>query len=149
MLRRLKDTVSDGAPLIQLPPRTLEIIKCDFDDGEREFYASLEAKTNLTMNKYLKEGEVMRNYTEVMVLILRLRQGEANRLPGCQVALLTLIALQPATILFWYQRTSERTSLRLTGGCPENRCRMMMMIVTIVTVVIAWQTFFRSWVLKK
>lgn len=144
MLRRLKDTVSDGAPLIQLPPRTLEIVECDFDNDEREFYAALEAKTNLTMNKFMKQGEVMRNYTEVMVLLLRLRQGEANRLPGCQVALLTLIALQPVTILFWYQRTSKRTLMRLTRSPPENRCRMMM----IVTVM-AWQIFFRRWVSMK
>lgn len=83
MLRRLKDTVKDGAPLIELPPRTVEIVPCDFDDDERAFYAALETKTNLTMNKFIKHGEVMRNYTEIMVLLLRLRQGEFSRLPNC------------------------------------------------------------------
>ncbi|KAF8470373.1 SNF2 family N-terminal domain-containing protein [Gautieria morchelliformis] len=75
MLRRLKDAIHDGAPLIQLPPRTLEIVPCDFDDHERDFYAALETKTNLTMNKFIKRGEVMHNYTEVLVLLLRLRQA--------------------------------------------------------------------------
>ena len=83
MLRRLKDTMHDGAPLIQLPPRTLEIVPCEFDDDERDFYAALETKTNLTMNKFIKQGEVMRNYTEIMVLLLRLRQGELSRLSFC------------------------------------------------------------------
>lgn len=75
MLRRLKDTIQDGAPLIQLPPRTLEIVSCDFDEDEWAFYAALEAKASLTMNKFIKRGEVMRNYTQVMLLLLRLRQG--------------------------------------------------------------------------
>jgi SNF2 family DNA or RNA helicase len=76
MLRRLKDAIHDGAPLIQLPPRTIEVIECDFDEDERAFYTALEEKTTLTMNKFIKRGEVMSNYTQVMVLLLRLRQGE-------------------------------------------------------------------------
>jgi SNF2 family DNA or RNA helicase len=84
MLRRLKDTIHDGAPLIQLPPRTLEIVPCDFDAHERDFYAALETKTNLTMNKFVKQGDVMRNYTEILVLLLRLRQGECVHLQDGQ-----------------------------------------------------------------
>jgi SNF2 family DNA or RNA helicase len=66
----------EGAPLITLPSRTLEIVECDFDDDERDFYAALEAKTSLTMNKFIEQSGVMQNYTAVLVLLLRLRQGE-------------------------------------------------------------------------
>lgn len=75
MLRRLKDAIHEGAPLIQLPPRTLQIVECEFDNTERAFYQSLEEKTNVTMEKFINKGEVMRNYTAVLVLLLRLRQG--------------------------------------------------------------------------
>lgn len=82
MLRRLKDTMQDGVPLIQLPPRTVEVVECDFDGDERAFYAALEEKTTLTMNKFIKRGEVMSNYTQVMVLLLRLRQGVSSLGPS-------------------------------------------------------------------
>jgi len=75
MLRRLKDTMHNGAPLIVLPPRAVEVVECEFDNDEREFYSALEEKTTLTMNKFIKSGDVMRNYTAVLVLLLRLRQG--------------------------------------------------------------------------
>ena len=81
MLRRLKDTIQDGVPLIQLPPRTVEVVECDFDQDERAFYSALEEKTTLTMNKFIKRGEVMSNYTQVMVLLLRLRQGAFPHAP--------------------------------------------------------------------
>ncbi|KAF8513714.1 SNF2 family N-terminal domain-containing protein [Hysterangium stoloniferum] len=75
MLRRLKDAMHEGAPLVTLPPRTLEIVECDFDDDERAFYDALEAKTSLTMSKFVAQNQVMKNYTAVLVLLLRLRQA--------------------------------------------------------------------------
>jgi hypothetical protein len=141
MLRRLKDTVYNGAPLIQLPPRTLEIVSCDFDDDERDFYAALEAKINLTMNKFIKQGDVMRNYTVILVLLLRLRQGEYSRLPDCPNTLLDLTHLQPVITPFWYQRTSKRMLTHLTQNLPDpNR--------TVMTMT-DWQTFSRRWASMK
>ena len=75
MLRRTKDQMLNGAPLISLPERTVEVITCQFDRDEREFYAALEARTSLSLNKFIERGEVMNNYTSILVLLLRLRQG--------------------------------------------------------------------------
>ena len=76
MLRRRKTDVINGKPLIELPERHLSIVSCDFDEDERQFYFALENKIDEAMKKFVKSNEVMKNYTNVMVLLLRLRQGE-------------------------------------------------------------------------
>ena len=75
MLRRRKTDVLNGKPLIELPDRHLSIVPCEFDKDEREFYFALENKIDEAMQKFVRSGEVMKNYTNVMVLLLRLRQG--------------------------------------------------------------------------
>ena len=75
MLRRHKTDVLNGKPLIELPERHLSVVPCEFDKHEREFYFALENKVDEAMQKFVKSGEVMKNYTNVMVLLLRLRQG--------------------------------------------------------------------------
>lgn len=78
MLRRTKNQEIDGKPIIVLPARTIENIPCDFDEDERAFYSAVEARTNLAMNKFIERGTVMTNYTSVLVLLLRLRQGAGS-----------------------------------------------------------------------
>ncbi|ELU39517.1 SNF2 family DNA-dependent ATPase [Rhizoctonia solani AG-1 IA] len=63
MLRRTKDMTINGAPLLNLPGRKVETLMCDFDEDERAFYEALEQKTELTLNKFIKAGTVMKNYT--------------------------------------------------------------------------------------
>jgi SNF2 family DNA or RNA helicase len=76
MLRRRKTDIVNGKPLIELPERHLSIVPCDFDEDERQFYLALENKIDEAMQKFVKNNEVMKNYTNVMLLLLRLRQGE-------------------------------------------------------------------------
>lgn len=75
MLRRMKDSTIDGKPLLELPPKTEQIIHVDLDDEERNYYMSLEAQTKITINKYIRAGTVGKNYSNVLVLLLRLRQA--------------------------------------------------------------------------
>ncbi|CCO36820.1 putative ATP-dependent helicase C582.10c [Rhizoctonia solani AG-1 IB] len=75
MLRRTKDMTINGAPLLNLPGRNVETVMCEFDDDEQAFYQALEQKTELTLNKFIKAGTVMKNYTSVLLLLLRLRQA--------------------------------------------------------------------------
>lgn len=75
MLRRMKSSKLDGKPLVDLPPKTEEIAHVVFDEDERGFYTNLEARTKITFNKYLRAGTVGKNYSNVLVLLLRLRQA--------------------------------------------------------------------------
>ncbi|KAK0105181.1 hypothetical protein ONS95_004422 [Cadophora gregata] len=75
LLRRTKKSMIDGKPIITLPEKTEEIQHVVFDDDEKAFYTALETKTVLQFNKYMKAGTVGKNYTSVLVLLLRLRQA--------------------------------------------------------------------------
>lgn len=74
LLRRTKKSTVDGRPLLQLPERTTEMVHTAFDDEQRAFYKSIEDQTQLTYNRYLATGTVGRNYSQILVLLLRLRQ---------------------------------------------------------------------------
>lgn len=75
LLRRTKKSEIDGRPILNLPERTTELQHAVFSEDEADFYTALETKTQLQFNKYLKAGTVSRNYTNVLVLLLRLRQA--------------------------------------------------------------------------
>ncbi|PKY06718.1 hypothetical protein P168DRAFT_288632 [Aspergillus campestris IBT 28561] len=75
LLRRTKESKIDGKPILQLPPRVSEKIHAVFSEDELELYRSLETKTQLQFNKYLAAGTVGRNYSNILVLLLRLRQA--------------------------------------------------------------------------
>ena len=75
LLRRTKKSKIDGKPILSLPERTTEAQHAMFDEDEQAFYKALESQTQLQFNKYLKAGSVGRNYSNVLVLLLRLRQA--------------------------------------------------------------------------
>ena len=75
LLRRTKKSQIDGKPILSLPERTTESQHAVFDEDELAFYKALESQTQLQFNKYLKAGTVGRNYSNVLVLLLRLRQA--------------------------------------------------------------------------
>ncbi|KAI9805798.1 MAG: hypothetical protein M1825_000412 [Sarcosagium campestre] len=75
LLRRTKTSLIDGQPILNLKPRVVEIVHAVFDPDQQSFYSALESKTLLQFNKYLRQGTVGRNYSNVLVLLLRLRQA--------------------------------------------------------------------------
>ena len=75
LLRRTKKSQIDGKPILNLPERTTEPAHAAFNQDERDFYSALESRTQLQFNKYLKAGTVGRNYSNILVLLLRLRQA--------------------------------------------------------------------------
>ncbi|MCJ1388555.1 hypothetical protein MMC18_001402 [Xylographa bjoerkii] len=75
LLRRTKKSLIDGKPILSLPERTTEIQHAVFSPDEQSFYRDLEAQSQIRFNKYLQQGTVGRNYSNVLVLLLRLRQA--------------------------------------------------------------------------
>ncbi|KAG6850029.1 hypothetical protein H0H93_002233 [Arthromyces matolae] len=74
LLRRLKNTEMDGKRLIELPDKTVSLIKLQFSEEERDIYKMVEAGAQANFNRFLRAGTVLKNYTQVLVLLLRLRQ---------------------------------------------------------------------------
>ena len=75
LLRRTKKSMIDGKPILDLPERTTEKQHAVFSEDEEAFYRALETQTQLQFNKYLKAGTVGRHYSNILVLLLRLRQA--------------------------------------------------------------------------
>ena len=75
MLRRSKDDTINGIKILDLPLKTIAVVKCDFSKQERRFYTSLEAKMVDAMEKIQITGD-NRAYIHMLTMLLRLRQGE-------------------------------------------------------------------------
>ncbi|KAK4042477.1 P-loop containing nucleoside triphosphate hydrolase protein [Parachaetomium inaequale] len=75
MLRRMKNSMIDGKPILELPPKTENTEHVVFSDDERQFYQDLETRSQVQFNKFLRAGTVGKNYSNILVLLLRLRQA--------------------------------------------------------------------------
>ncbi|KAG0272728.1 hypothetical protein BGZ95_011495 [Linnemannia exigua] len=74
-LRRTKTSLVDGKPILNLPDRNVEIVHAPFSHDESAFYHALENRIRDRFNAYVKAGTVMKNYSNILVLLLRLRQA--------------------------------------------------------------------------
>ncbi|KAK0671374.1 putative ATP-dependent helicase [Cercophora samala] len=75
MLRRMKTSEIDGKPILTLPPKTERSEFVEFSEDEKQFYKDLEDRSQVVFNRYLRAGTVGRNYSNILVLLLRLRQA--------------------------------------------------------------------------
>lgn len=78
LLRRTKTSEIDGKPILQLPPKTTVEDRAIFSEDELKFYKALETQAQIQFNKYVRSGSVGRNYSNALVLLLRLRQACCN-----------------------------------------------------------------------
>ncbi|KAF9784773.1 SNF2 family N-terminal domain-containing protein [Thelephora terrestris] len=74
ILRRMKDAELDGEPLLVLPKKHIEIETLEFSPEEREIYADFERQAKVKVNRFIREGSLLKNHAAVLVMILRLRQ---------------------------------------------------------------------------
>ncbi|KAJ3017989.1 hypothetical protein HKX48_003239 [Thoreauomyces humboldtii] len=77
MLRRTKTTVLDGKPVLDLPARNVHLVKVQFNARDLEFYTQLERKMKTKLKSLQKDGGS--NYTNILCLLLRLRQACNHR----------------------------------------------------------------------
>jgi len=75
LLRRTKDSTIDGKPILTLPDKSIEMVYAVLSPDEQQFYQALQDKSKILYNKYLRAGTVGRNYSNILVLLLRLRQA--------------------------------------------------------------------------
>ena len=71
MLRRTKLERADD---MGLPPRTIEVRRDYFNAEEEELHDSLYSSTTRQFSTYLDQGTVLNNYSNVFMLITRMRQ---------------------------------------------------------------------------
>ncbi|KAG8898279.1 hypothetical protein FRB99_007551 [Tulasnella sp. 403] len=74
LLRRKKDSELDGRRLIELPKKTVNDTFLMFSKEERDIYNFVQTRSRAVFNKFLRQGTVLKNYAQVLVMLLRLRQ---------------------------------------------------------------------------
>ena len=65
MLRRTKDSELHGKKILQLPPKTTDMIELDFTEEERAIYAAIETAARVKVNKWFKAGEWLAKSIEI------------------------------------------------------------------------------------
>lgn len=73
-LRRTKDSQIDGKNLVGLPPKTIVTCFIELSAEEREQYDQMESEAKIAVKEFIRSDSVMRNYSTVLHIILRLRQ---------------------------------------------------------------------------
>ncbi|KAH0579624.1 hypothetical protein H2248_002474 [Termitomyces sp. 'cryptogamus'] len=74
LLRRTKNSMLEGKPILELPNKDIEIVKLEFSRDERDLYDSFEKRTKIRLNRFIRERTLVENQAAVLVMILRLRQ---------------------------------------------------------------------------
>jgi len=117
MLRRRKDDKLNGKVLIELPQRNLNIVSCDFSPSEQQFYDDLEAKMGTVRDQLMAEAERAgknTSYMAMLLLLLRLRQGQFVFLSYFHYSQSIFRMAQLATTLVSSQRITSKTSRQST-----------------------------------
>ncbi|XP_036927016.1 helicase-like transcription factor [Acanthopagrus latus] len=73
-LRRTKTSEVNGRPLVLLPEKTVCVEQVELSRTEREEYELARNEGRNTIRRYVAEGTVLRNYADVLAILMRLRQ---------------------------------------------------------------------------
>ncbi|KAL7418957.1 hypothetical protein Q5752_006641 [Cryptotrichosporon argae] len=74
IVRRNKDSEINGQRILQLPPKETRIAQLDFTEDERAIYNAVQTRAQIRFNHFLRRGEVIKNYSQILVMLTRLRQ---------------------------------------------------------------------------
>ncbi|KAJ4854442.1 HIRAN domain-containing protein [Trichoderma breve] len=74
--RRTKDMKTpDGQPLVQLPPKQIDIVEVELSKTERDIYDHIFNKVKNTFAQNVEAGTVLKAFTTIFAQIMRLRQS--------------------------------------------------------------------------
>ncbi|KAM6912137.1 helicase-like transcription factor [Xenentodon cancila] len=73
-LRRTKSSEVSGQRLVSLPEKTVYVEQVELSQQEREEYELARNEGRSTIGRYVAEGTVLRNYADVLAILMKLRQ---------------------------------------------------------------------------
>ncbi|XP_022724463.1 helicase-like transcription factor CHR28 isoform X2 [Durio zibethinus] len=110
MLRRTKGTLLDGKPIINLPPKVIELKKVEFTNEERDFYSRLESDSRAQFKEYAAAGTIKQNYVNILLMLLRLRQA-------CD---------HPLLVRGFDSNSSWRSSIETAKKLPQEKLKFLL-----------------------
>uniref|UniRef100_A0AAQ6A2M1 Helicase-like transcription factor n=1 Tax=Amphiprion ocellaris TaxID=80972 RepID=A0AAQ6A2M1_AMPOC len=115
-LRRTKTSEVNGRPLVSLPDKKVYVEQVELSQSEREEYERARKEGKNIIKRYVAEGTVLRNYADVLAILMRLRQH------CCHPDLLAKIPSElgaAATPAELRERLIEKLRLVLASGSDE------------------------------
>ncbi|XP_072221362.1 helicase-like transcription factor isoform X1 [Leuresthes tenuis] len=115
-LRRTKSSEVNGRRLVSLPEKTVYVEEVVLSQQEREEYELARNEGRNAICRYVAEGTVLRNYADVLVILMRLRQQ------CCHPDLLAKMSSElgaAATPAELRERLIEKLRLVLSSGSDE------------------------------
>ncbi|KAM4625187.1 helicase-like transcription factor isoform 2-T2 [Polymixia lowei] len=115
-LRRTKSSEVNGRPLVSLPEKTVCVEQVELTQQERHEYELARTAGKTAISRYVAEGTVLRNYADVLAILMRLRQH------CCHPDLLAKISPDlgsAATPAEMRERLIEKLRLVLASGSDE------------------------------
>ncbi|XP_034418537.1 helicase-like transcription factor isoform X2 [Cyclopterus lumpus] len=115
-LRRTKGSEVNGRPLVAMPEKTVCVEQVELSQSEREEYELARNEGRNTIGRYVTEGTVLRNYADVLAILIRLRQH------CCHPDLLSKTSLDlgaAATPAEMRERLIEKLRFVLASGSDE------------------------------
>ncbi|XP_071089025.1 helicase-like transcription factor [Haliotis cracherodii] len=73
-MRRTKNTLVDGEPLVKLPKREVYMERIKMSDEESRRYKSMEEQGKVQIKNYVRNNMLLKKYILVLEIMLRLRQ---------------------------------------------------------------------------
>lgn len=73
-LRRTKSSEVKGRPLVVLPEKSVFVEQVELSPEERAEYTLANNEGQNTIRRYVAEGSILKNYADVLVILMRLRQ---------------------------------------------------------------------------
>lgn len=62
VMRRNKESEINGQKILSLPPKTTNMPQLPFQPEERAIYSAIEQRAKVRVNKFIREGTLMKNY---------------------------------------------------------------------------------------
>lgn len=76
LLRRQKNTKDHtGKPIVELPPKIVEVETLEFSVSERKLYDSIYIDVRKKFERLNEKGLVNKNYTSILAMLMRLRRA--------------------------------------------------------------------------
>uniref|UniRef100_A0A8C6W143 Helicase like transcription factor n=1 Tax=Nothobranchius furzeri TaxID=105023 RepID=A0A8C6W143_NOTFU len=116
-LRRTKNSEVNGRRVVSLPEKTVFVEQVELSQQEREEYELARNEGRRTIGRYVAEGSVLKNYADVLAILMRLRQYccHSDLLPKTSSDL----AATPAELR---ECLIEKLRLVLASGSDEECC---------------------------
>ncbi|KAF9265070.1 hypothetical protein L218DRAFT_1076057 [Marasmius fiardii PR-910] len=122
LLRRTKNSQLEGEPLLKLPPKNIEIVNLQFSEDERDLYENFEKKSKDRINKFIKEGTLLKKYGFPVCILLPLIGEPSHAFVLVLILRLRQMCCHPNLILAQAEEFDDPTML-LAGDADKERAR--------------------------